>query len=177
MPEAIPPGRAGRLWLVGRVASTRRSLELLDRKRQLLLVELTAMGERRARAAERWRAASAEAERWGARANAVGGAAEVGRATASVAGRAQVDVPWRNTMGVVHPGPPACDLPHLDPIEVAAVTAAVGPAAAAAQDAPRPPPSTGRPSWPTGSWPRSLPRPGGATGHSSGGGCRPWRRP
>jgi len=36
MPERVPPGRAGRLWLLGRVASARRSVELLDRKRKLL---------------------------------------------------------------------------------------------------------------------------------------------
>jgi V/A-type H+/Na+-transporting ATPase subunit D len=135
MPEALPPGRAGRLWLVSRLNSTRRSLELLDRKRQLLLAELTAMVDRRARAAADWRAACAEAERWGARANALAGATEVGRAGASVAGTARVEIPWPNTMGVVHPGRPAPDLPLLDPTEAAATSAAVGPAAAAARDA------------------------------------------
>jgi V/A-type H+/Na+-transporting ATPase subunit D len=135
MPEALPPGRAGRLWLVSRVNSTRRSLELLDRKRQLLLAQLTAIVERRAQAAARWRGACAEAETWGVRANALGGASQVGRAGASLAGAARVEVPWRNTMGVVHPGTPTCDLPLLDPAESAAVSAALGPAAAAARAA------------------------------------------
>jgi V/A-type H+/Na+-transporting ATPase subunit D len=135
VPETLPPGRAGRLWLVSRVSSTRRSMELLDRKRQLLLAELARVVGRRARAAADWRAACAEAERWGRRVDALGGATGVDRAGASVAGTASVEIPWRNIMGVVHPGPPACSLPLLDPTQSAAVSAALGPAAAAARDA------------------------------------------
>jgi len=135
VPETPPPGRAGRLWLLGRVNATRRSIELLDRKRQLLRAAMSTLGDRRAQAAARWQAACAETERWGLRADALGGASAVGRAGASVAGTARVDIPWRNTMGVVHPELPNCDLPLIDPIESAAVSGAVGPAAAAAREA------------------------------------------
>jgi V/A-type H+/Na+-transporting ATPase subunit D len=99
------------------------------------LAELVTMVGRQAEAAAAWLAACDEAERWGARANALGGAVEVGRASASVAGTASVEIPWRNTMGVVHPGPPTCELPLLDPTESAAVSGALGPAAAAAREA------------------------------------------
>jgi vacuolar-type H+-ATPase subunit D/Vma8 len=46
-----------------------------------------------------------------------------------------VEIPWRNTMGVLHPGVPQCSLPLLAPVEAAAANAAVAPAAAAAREA------------------------------------------
>ncbi|HUI04790.1 MAG TPA: V-type ATP synthase subunit D [Acidimicrobiales bacterium] len=131
MAEAVPPGRAGRLWLRRRLASARRSLDLLDRKRQLLRRELADLAPRRRQAAEDWAGACLEAERWGVRATVLGGAADVALAAAGVEGRAAVDVPWDNTMGVLHPAGPRCRLPVLSPAEAAAGNAAVAPAAAA----------------------------------------------
>lgn len=135
MAEPVPPGRAGRLWLRGRVAFARRSLELLDRKRQLLRRELTGLAQVRQEAHARWVTSCAEAERWGVRAAALGGASDVALAAASVGGEARVEVPWRNTMGVLHPDDPRCMLPSLSPAEGAAGSAAVAPAAAAYREA------------------------------------------
>jgi V/A-type H+/Na+-transporting ATPase subunit D len=135
MAERVPPGRAGRLWLLNRLAFARRSLELLDRKHQLLLEELAGLGKVRDEARARWDRACREAERWGVRVAALGGESDLALAAASVAGRAEVDVPWRNTMGVVHPGLPHCELPDLAPTEAAAGNGAVAPAAAAHREA------------------------------------------
>ena len=103
MPEPFRPGRAGRLWLLGRLASARRSVELLDRKRKLLRREHERLTDAVRQTRQRWETACADAERWGLRATVLGGASDVALAAAAVAGRASVDVTWRNTMGVAHP--------------------------------------------------------------------------
>ena len=64
MPERVPPGRAGRLWLLRRLAFARRSLELLDRKHQLLARELAGLARQRDEARRHWERSCADAERW-----------------------------------------------------------------------------------------------------------------
>lgn len=130
MAEHVPPGRAGRLWLLGRLASAQRAVELLDRKRQLLRREHQKCATLRDETRQRWTTACAEAERWGLRAIVLSGTSEVALSAAAVAGRADVAVPWRNTMGVHHPGQPRCTSPTLAPAEAAAANAAISPAAA-----------------------------------------------
>ena len=130
MPEQIPPGRAGRLWLRDRLASARRSMELLDRKRQLLRREQSRLAELREESRRDWLTSCSEAETWGLRAALLGGSTEVVSTGVTVAGRARVEVAWRNTMGVRHPDDPRCDLPELGPSDAAATNAAVAPAAA-----------------------------------------------
>jgi V/A-type H+/Na+-transporting ATPase subunit D len=131
MPEQVPPGRAGRLWLRGRLASALRSAELLDRKRQLLRREQSRLAELREQTHESWVMSCSEAETWGLRAALLGGSADVALSGAGVGGRASVEVTWRNTMGVRHPDDPHCVLPVLEPADSAAANAAVAPAAAA----------------------------------------------
>jgi len=135
MAEQIPPGRAGRLWLLARLASAGRSLELLDRKCQLLRRELAGLTEARQQRRAQWIASYDDAQRWGLRARTVGSASDVALAAAAVGGRGRADIPWHNTIGVVHPGDPNCSLPTLDPREAAAANAAVAPAAAAYRQA------------------------------------------
>lgn len=130
VPEQVPPGRAGRLWLRGRLASARRSMELLDRKRQLLRHERNRLAELREETHRHWVISCSEAETWGLRASILGGMADVALSSAAVAGGARVDVTWRNTMGVRHPDDPRCALPALAPADAAAANAAVAPAAA-----------------------------------------------
>ncbi len=130
MPEQVPPGRAGRLWLRDRLASARRSMELLDRKRQLLRREQSRLAELREETRRNWVTSCAEAETWGLRAALLGGSSEVVSTGATVAGKARVEIAWRNTMGVRHPEDPHCNLPELGPSEAAAANAAVAPAAA-----------------------------------------------
>jgi V/A-type H+-transporting ATPase subunit D len=129
--EPVPPGRAGRLWLLGRLAAAERSAELLDRKRQLLLNEQHRLALRRAETGRRWKEACADAERWGLRAQVLGGASAVAMSASSVAGRSDVELTWLNTMGVRHPGDARCTLAQLAPAEEAAANAAVAPAASA----------------------------------------------
>lgn len=131
MPDRQPPGRAGRLWLLARLASARRGAELLDRKRQLLRNELRLLATRREQARRRGEEASAAADRAGTLATSLGGVADVALAAAAVSGRSRVAVPWRNTMGVSHPGEPVCTLASLPPADAAAANAAVALAAAA----------------------------------------------
>lgn len=129
MPDQVPLGRAGRLWLIGRLESAQRGATLLDRKRQLLRRELDRLSSRRHETARRWAEACAEAERWGLRATALGGASDVAEAAAALAGRAEVEVAWTNTMGVMHPEEPRCALPALPAAAGAAANGAVPPAA------------------------------------------------
>jgi len=105
-------------------------MELLDRKRQLLRRERNRLAELREESHRRWVISCSEAETWSLRASILGGMADVARSSAAVAGRARVDVTWRNTMGVRHPDDPRCSLPTLAPAEAAAANAAVTPAAA-----------------------------------------------
>ena len=131
MAEPVPPGRAGRLWLLARVASAARSTELLDRKRQLLRRELATLEIARTERRQAWEIACAEAERWGLRANVLGGADDVILAARQRGGQARVEVTWLNTMGVLHPGEPIGRFPDLDPLHGAAANGAVAPAAEA----------------------------------------------
>jgi len=135
MAEPVPPGRAGRLWLRSRLASAARSLELLDRKRRLLRRELAGLARLRRETERRWSTSYVAAQRWSVRAAVLGGASDVAVAAAAIGGEASVEIPWRNTMGVAHPGDPRCRLPTLPPAEAAAGNAAVAPAAAACRRA------------------------------------------
>jgi len=105
-------------------------MELLDRKRQLLRFERNRLAELREETHRRWVISCAEAETWGLRASILGGMADVALSGAVVAGRARVEVTWRNTMGVRHPDDPRCALPTLAPVDAAAANSAVAPAAA-----------------------------------------------
>lgn len=131
MPEQLPAGRAGRLWLLERLDAAARGRALLDRKRQLLRRQfdrLSLLAEERRRT---WVAACAEAERWGLRAALLGGSAETALVAGAVAGSATVALTWRNTMGALHPEGARCVLPLVALAELAASNAALRPAAAA----------------------------------------------
>lgn len=131
MPERVPAGRAGRLWLLERLDAARRGTDLLDRKRQLLRREfdrLRLLVEARRRELG---AAYAEAERWGTRAALLAGEEGIALVARPLAGRAQIDVTWRNTMGVIHPEDAHCRFPDVPPLDAAASSAALAPAAQA----------------------------------------------
>ena len=130
MAESVPPGRAGRLWLRARVASAQRSLDLLERKRRLLVSQLDGPAQQRDLARRDWTEACRDAQTWGLRAASLGGASDISFVVAGSRERASVEVPWCNTMGVIHPGQPTCTLPPLAPAVSAAASAAIGPAAA-----------------------------------------------
>ena len=100
-PLRVPPGRAGRVWLLGRLHTAERGLDLLDRKLRVLRREQ----ERARLAAERtgaeWRRRCAEAEPWLLRAALLGGQRALRHAVPGET--AQVQVTWAVVMGVRYP--------------------------------------------------------------------------
>jgi V/A-type H+/Na+-transporting ATPase subunit D len=138
---AVPPGRAGRLWLVRRLAVARRAAGLLDRKLQVLVAELERLRAAAEQTGADWDAACRDAERWLLRAVLLGGERAV-RLAGDVAG-ADVTVTYAVTMGARHPAGAECRVGRAEGWEGAAVamarqahqvalTAAVRHAAAAA---------------------------------------------
>ncbi|HYA09559.1 MAG TPA: V-type ATP synthase subunit D, partial [Gaiellaceae bacterium] len=73
MPLRLPTGRAGRPWLVRRLATARRGAEVLDQKRQALLRLERRLAELLSEAEADWTEAAREAETWLARAAVIGG--------------------------------------------------------------------------------------------------------
>jgi V/A-type H+/Na+-transporting ATPase subunit D len=99
----LPPGRAGRLWLVHRIDAGGRGEDVLEQKRRALArEEVRLRGEVELAAAE-WRRAAAAARHWLRRAALLGGERSLAVARFYAAGEAEVEIDWRNTLGVVHP--------------------------------------------------------------------------
>jgi len=133
--ERIPPGRAGRLWLVSHLAAAHRGRDLLDRKHQLLRREQERLAAISDQLRAAWREACANAQQWSLRSGIVGGTVTTGLFAQAVAGRATVAIDWVNTMGVRHAGTASCDFPALAPEVAVAGNAALLPAAAAQRTA------------------------------------------
>jgi len=98
---AVPPGRAGRLWLVQRLAVADRTAGLLDRKLQVLTAELDRLRVTAERTGQEWDAACREAQRALLRAVLLGGERAVRLADGTA--DAQVTVSYAVTMGARHP--------------------------------------------------------------------------
>lgn len=111
-----PPGRAGRPWLVHRLAVARRGADVLDDKRRGLLRERARFAEVVDEAREAWEHAVREAEAWLQRALLISGQRALELAAFHVPERAEVDVTWRRSLGVSYPSdadvrlPPTPDL-------------------------------------------------------------------
>jgi V/A-type H+/Na+-transporting ATPase subunit D len=103
MPVRVPPGKAGRLWLVHRLAVAERGRDLLDRKRQALLAHERGLRAEAGAARAAWIEAVAGAERWMARARTAEGEARIDLLLAYAGGGAEADVAWSRLMGVAHP--------------------------------------------------------------------------
>jgi V/A-type H+/Na+-transporting ATPase subunit D len=121
----VPPGRAGRLWLVRRLSVARRGADLLDRKHRILLAETSRLADAAARTAAEWERRCADAERWLLRAAMLGGERAVRLAADGSA--ADVTVSYGITMGVRHPDGATCRVPASATWD--------GPALAAAREA------------------------------------------
>lgn len=106
---AVPPGRAGRLWLDRRLATGRRAADLLDRKLRILQSELGNLRAAAAAADLEWRQQSAEADRRLLLAALLGGERAVRLATAP--GYADVQIGYAVTIGVRHPSDGSCTPP------------------------------------------------------------------
>ena len=98
---AVPPGRAGRLWLAQRLALAQRAAGLLDRKLQVLATELARARATAERTGQQWDAACREAERRQLRAVLLGGERAV--RLAANGPDAQVTISYTVTMGAHHP--------------------------------------------------------------------------
>lgn len=124
----VPPGRAGRLWLRGRLATAERALDLLDRKLRILRRERERLDLLAGRTGEELERTCGEAQTWLLRAGLVGGQRDLRLAGGGPP--AEVRIAWRDTMGVHYPAEASVSLP--DPVPPPpACTAALAPAAAA----------------------------------------------
>lgn len=126
--RGLPPGRPGRVWLRRRRAAATHGAELLEEKLRILVAEEQGIALRAERADRAWREAVAELDRWSTRAALLAGRS--GLRPGTRAGRAEVDVDWRSTMGVRYPVVATCRL--TPEVAAPAASAAVPEAAAAA---------------------------------------------
>jgi len=131
----IPPGRAGRTWLVGRLEIARRGVELLDRKRQVLLQEQRRTSAELADARRAWLEAAAQVRLWTARAELLDGAARLELLARHVDGRAEVEVSWANLMGARFPSTARTLMPALPPLSALGGSSAAVLAARACREA------------------------------------------
>jgi V/A-type H+/Na+-transporting ATPase subunit D len=100
-PLRVPPGRAGRMWLLQRLNTAERGLDLLDRKLRVLRGEQQRAHLAAERTGAEWRRCCAEAETWLLRAALLAGERAVRHAAPEEP--AQVQVTWTVVMGVRHP--------------------------------------------------------------------------
>jgi V/A-type H+-transporting ATPase subunit D len=98
-----PPGRAGRPWLVHRLAVARRGAELLDEKFRALMRERARIEPVASDARTEWDRRAREAQRWLTRAAIMSGERDVALAAAAGAEPADVTVRWRTILGVTCP--------------------------------------------------------------------------
>ena len=106
-----PPGRAGRPWLVHRLAVARRGADVLDDKRRGLLRERTRLVTIVGEARDTWEHAVREAEVWLQRALLISGQRSFELASFHVPEQAEVRLTWRRSLGVVYPSDAEVRLP------------------------------------------------------------------
>jgi V/A-type H+-transporting ATPase subunit D len=106
---AVPPGRAGRIWLVRRLETARRGADLLDRKLRILQSELSRLQAAAARTAEQWDHCQDEARTWLLRAALLSGERAIRLADDGQV--ADVRVSYAATMGIRHPESATCAFP------------------------------------------------------------------
>jgi V/A-type H+-transporting ATPase subunit D len=102
-------------------------VDLLRQKQQLLTREHRRLLRLREDTKREWDRACEEAEVWSSRADFLSGAAATRLVGATYAGRADVAISWRNTMGVLHPDQARVSAPDFATYERAALNSAVGP--------------------------------------------------
>jgi len=114
--NGVPPGRAGRLWLLAKLGGARRSGDLLEQKRQLLLREYASVSSLADATRLEWESACREAERWMWRLALLGGRRELEVLSAGRSGKAQIEVSWQRSIGLERPERGRCLLPAADPL-------------------------------------------------------------
>jgi V/A-type H+/Na+-transporting ATPase subunit D len=106
---AVPPGRAGRIWLVRRLETSRRAADLLDRKLRILLSELDRLQAAAVETAAQWDRCQGEARTWLLRAALLGGERAVRLADDGQV--ADVRVSYETTIGIRYPAMAAYTVP------------------------------------------------------------------
>ncbi len=99
----VPPGRAGRLWLLRRLEVAGRGTEVLEQKRQTLLRERQKTARALVAAAGAWEEQGRAAAEWNDRALTLAGARRLRLAALHGAGSAKAHVGWRNALGTMVP--------------------------------------------------------------------------
>ena len=127
MASEAPPGRAGRPWLLERIATAAHGVELLRQKQQLLSREQRRLVHHREDTEKEWVRACEEADLWSSRADILSGTTATRVAGAPYEGRADVTFSWRNTMGVLHPDEARVSAPDFPAMDRAALNSAIGP--------------------------------------------------
>ncbi len=112
----IPPGRAGRTWLVARLELAARGAELLDRKRQVLLREQQRLRNELREAQDAWNVAAADVAQWTARAAILDGSVRLELLARHVPGQAAIELSWSNLMGARLPVVERIELPETPPL-------------------------------------------------------------
>jgi V/A-type H+-transporting ATPase subunit D len=112
----IPPGRAGRIWLVRRLEIGQRGAELLDRKRQVLLREHERVRAEAADARAAWDEAAAQASLWSDRVAVLDGAGRLELLARHVQEQASLELSWSNLMGARIPAIEAAAVPDPPPV-------------------------------------------------------------
>ncbi len=107
---AVPPGRAGRLWVDRRLLAARRAAQLLDRKLSILQAEVNAYQELAELTRQEWERCNADAQRWLLRAALLGGQRSIRLAAGGDA--AEVRISYTVTAGVRHPADGTCTVPE-----------------------------------------------------------------
>ena len=106
---AVPPGRAGRIWLVRRLETARRGAGLLDRKLRILQGELARLQAAAATTSAQWAQCEAGARSSLLRAALLGGERAIRLAADDQA--ADVQVCYAATMGIRYPAGATCAIP------------------------------------------------------------------
>jgi V/A-type H+-transporting ATPase subunit D len=119
---AVPPGRAGRLWLERRLEVAHRGASLLDRKLRILRNELDRLRESAEQTAREWESSCADADRWLLRAALLGGQRAIRMSGGGPP--ADVTISYAVTMGARHPADAACAIPEPDGWDGAALAGA-----------------------------------------------------
>ena len=116
MPLRIPPGRAGRVWLVRRLQIARHGAELMDRKRTALLAEHAHLTVEAAAARVAWEDAARQVARWSTRAAVLDGTGHLELLARHVRGEAVLELEWSNLMGARLPAARTVSVPDPPPL-------------------------------------------------------------
>lgn len=120
----IPPGRAGRTWLLRRLDVALRGAELLDRKRQVLLAEQGRLRVEAEDARRDWHEAAAQVQAWTERAALVDGEIRLELLARHTRARASLELSWRNLMGAQLPRSEAIEIPEALPLSALGASSA-----------------------------------------------------